>query len=415
VRKTWALVAQTSGTRAYWVLAAMMTTIITARFLGPNGRGVYVAAVGWVTLFSTFGHLSLSQVIIYLVAGKPAGEWLAPVLGSMLAIIGVIVFLGWLIAAVLYFTTGGRMFHNLDASVLILAFAALPTLIWIEEGYGFLIALDRLPLANVAQVTGATTSMVLTFIALAGLHTGVHGALGAMLIAQCVSVAIILGHLLRRVDVLRVDAATVRKLLRAGASLHLNAIGTYLFTQANILILNYYRPPREIAWYQVAQQVVLGLQVIPLAVSSVTYTLVSKEGADAAWPQQRHLLVAVSIGMVAVIAAGWLLAPIAVPLLFGAAFRPAAGVLRILLLGIIGTTMSLIMASQWISRGLLLQAALFTVGCGAITVAVNLFVVPRYGMAGAAWATVGVSMLYIAVNLGMALWIERRLRVVAAN
>jgi hypothetical protein len=31
-------------------------------------------------------------------------------------------------------------------------------------------------------------------------------------------------------------------------------------------------------------------------------------------------------------------------------------------------------------------------------------------MTGAAWATVGVSGLYVAVNLGMALWIERRLR-----
>ena len=56
--RLWKAVTLTSGTKAYWMIGAMIGTVITARFLGPQGRGVIAAATSWVALFVTFGHFS---------------------------------------------------------------------------------------------------------------------------------------------------------------------------------------------------------------------------------------------------------------------------------------------------------------------------------------------------------------------
>jgi O-antigen/teichoic acid export membrane protein len=263
---------------------------------------------------------------------------------------------------------------------------------------------------NLAQATGATATLLLTYASLALLGLRVRGALGATAAAQALVVIISAGYLLRRSRRFVVSRQAVRRLLGGSAQLHLNTVGTFLFTQANVLILNQYRSSAETAQYQIAFQIMTGLQIIPLAVSAVAYSLVSKDGPDAAWPRHRRLLIEVVALVFAIIAVAYFAAPFAVSLAFGRGFAPAVPLLRIMLLGGIGMTISIVMASQWIARGLFLQAAFITLGIGIATVIANELFVPRYGMFGAAWVTVGTYTLTLCVNLGMAVWVEARFR-----
>jgi O-antigen/teichoic acid export membrane protein len=407
VRESWWLVIQTSGAKIYWVLSLLLTSVITARYLGPSGRGVFVAAVGWVTLFSTVGHLSLGQVIVHIATRAGADTWLPRVLGSALAVMTTVTLAGWVIAAALYAATGGELFQHIAPGVLVAAMAALPLMIWLENGNGILLSLDRLPVMNVAQVAGSTVLLLLTFVVLGVFHLDVKAALLALLCAQAVTAAISFGHLFRRAPVLGVAGEAVRELLGGSAKLHLNAVGTYLFTQANVLILNYYRTPRETAYYQLAVQLVTGLQIIPLAAGAVAFSMVTKEGPDAAWPRHKRLLLQILLLMTGIAAVAWLVAPFAVRIAFGAEFLPTVPLFRLLLTGVLGMTLSMVMASQWIARGLFLQAAGITLTIGALTVMANLLVVPRYGSFGAASVTVGTYAATMLANVMMALWIER--------
>src|SRR4029079_11183493 len=97
-------------------------------------------------------------------------------------------------------------------------------------------------------------------------------------------------------------------------------------------------------------------------------------------------------------------------MVFGAPFAPSIPIFRILLLSVVGSTMSIVMASQWIGRGLFVQAAVLTVAVGALTVLANYLVVPRFGMQGAAWVTVGTYSVSIVGNGAMAIWVEMRTR-----
>jgi O-antigen/teichoic acid export membrane protein len=410
MRDSWRLVALTSAAKVYWVVATLVTTMITARYLGPSGRGILVAAMSWVIAFATLGNLSLSQVIVYVATGKAKEEWLPSSVGSLGLILAGTTILGVIVATGIYFFSEGRAFQHIAPRTIVLAFLAFPLMILVEYGNGLLMSLGRLHVLNLAQTIGATAAIILTFLAVGPLRWSIDGAVSAFVIAQLIIASIAWWDIVHHAGSVTSSGERVRELLSGAVRLHMNAVGTYLFTQANVLILNYFRSPSETAWFQLATQLAAGIQIVPLAVSMVAYSLVAKHGPDAAWPQQRKLLLEV-LGVVMVLGViAYFVAPYFVPLLFGASFAQSVPVFRILLYAVVGMTMSVVMASQWIARGLFVQAAAITLFVGAATVAGNYFVVPRYGMTGAAWVTVGTYCISIAGNGAMAIWVEIRTR-----
>ncbi|HEX3110530.1 MAG TPA: hypothetical protein VHU41_15655, partial [Thermoanaerobaculia bacterium] len=175
--RLWKAVTLTSGTKAYWMIGGMVAMIITARFLGPQGRGVIAAASSWVALFVTFGHFSLSNVIVYLLGGDDRERLLPIVTGSVLALTTLTTLLGWTIAGVMYLVTHGRIFQHLPPVVLLIAFAGLPFLLWMENGNSLLIVLGDLKRLNLAQASGTTMGIVLVSIMVGVMKGGVAAAM----------------------------------------------------------------------------------------------------------------------------------------------------------------------------------------------------------------------------------------------
>ncbi len=108
---------------------------------------------------------------------------------------------------------------------------------------------------------------------------------------------------------------------------------------------------------------------------------------------------------VPVAAGGALVAPLVIGLLFGAAYAPAATALQVLVLAVpIGALREVAVAAliaRQRERALLRVNLVTTV----VNVSLNLVVIPRYGLVGAAWATVASEV----VRLGLASLAARRL------
>src|ERR1043166_8280907 len=68
--RLWKAVTLTRGTKAYWMLGAMVITIITARTLEPQGRGVISATTSWGWLFVAYDHFSFASLIVYWLRGR---------------------------------------------------------------------------------------------------------------------------------------------------------------------------------------------------------------------------------------------------------------------------------------------------------------------------------------------------------
>src|SRR6185503_6680412 len=196
MRRLWIQVFQTSGASAVNVAASAAVLFLTARWLGPEGRGIYAAATGWVMLFSTVGSLSLGQSLVHAVAGREHRTWLPPAAGTGLAIGSLVIAANYLFAAAAYVATGGRLFRHMTPEVLLIAFAAQPFLVANTNLPFVLYALDALYIINVAQVAGSLVLLAGTVVCVWWMDFGVPGALAAFVAGAACNACVAVVYLL---------------------------------------------------------------------------------------------------------------------------------------------------------------------------------------------------------------------------
>ena len=407
MKQLWANIAHTSGAKVYSLVVGVITLSLTARLLGPEGRGQVAVITTWVSMFSTFAYLSLGQVALHRMAGDPEKKRFGHLLGSLLLLAGLVTVAGWLVAAGMYAYNPDGTFKDLPAVALLVGFLALPFMVWEHYGSSLLMGVDRISTYNKYQFFGRTTSVAAIFALVGGLGLGVAGVLAANLLGQVIvalgGIGFLLAFAKQKGVVCKPQKAETRALLAGGAKLHLNAIGTFLFTSANVLILNNYHGAEQTGYFQLATQLLGVLMIIPSSASMVIYSKVTSLGPNGAWPDNKRLLWQITLGMVALSAIAAVLAPWGITLLAGEKFRPAVEPFQWMLPGLIGMTFSAVMAPQWIGRGYFWQAAGLTFLVGGINLACNFWLIPLYGMQGAVYAFLGTYMFSVIGN-GLMVW-----------
>jgi O-antigen/teichoic acid export membrane protein len=409
MRDLWKSIGFTSGARIYSVAAGAIGLVITARALGPSGRGVVATAVTWSLLFSTVGYLSLGQVALHRGTERDPREWLGPSLASLLAMTAVVTVTGWMLAALIYAVSGGSAYGHIPVYALALGFLTLPFLVWEQYGSLLLMALGRVNVYNRAEIAGRTAGIVLIVVLVAIVGAGIPGALIALLVAQLIVAAGGIRYLVRRAGPTRkFSRTTMRELLVGGVKLHLTSIGTFLFTSASVLIVQSLRGSAETGAFQVVAQLMNVALIVPQAGAMVLYGEVARDGPDRAWNASRRIIVRLVPLMAVAAAAGALLAPTLIPFVLGHRFSSAVPVFQLLAFALVGQSFTALMAPQWIGRGLFVLGSLVTIGTGLCNVAACFPLVHAYGMKGAAYSLLGVSVLSIIGNGAMAIWVQRR-------
>jgi O-antigen/teichoic acid export membrane protein len=383
---------------------------VTARFLGAEGRGSYVAVTSWALIAGSFASLSLGQVVLHQRAARAEEESLGDVVGSALALMALGSLVVWGLAFLGYRASGGELFRNVPVSALALAFTALPGVAGADLGRFALLSQGRVGAYTLVQVTAYTISAV-ALIAASAASLELAGALAAWILLYLTLACASLGAALRSARArLRVRAACVGRLLRGGVSLHLTTVATFLQLHGSVLILNHHRGPEETAWYQLGMQLVGAATILPLGIGAVTYGMVAREGPDVGWGRQRRLVAAGVAAAVAVVGVGYALAPTLIEILAGESFLPALPAFRASLFALFGMTLAIVMASQWIGRGLFWQTSCISVAAASIGLALGFLLIPRMGLRGAVWSTLVVYTFSLLVNGSMALYAERRWR-----
>jgi O-antigen/teichoic acid export membrane protein len=179
-----------------------------------------------------------------------------------------------------------------------------------------------------------------------------------------------------------------KALVSGGLRLHWNYVGGVLLSTAGILLVNRYCGLGPTGEYQIAQQGIAILAVVPQAASMVFLQHLAAVGPAEAWIQQRRVIGLVLGTAVAVGIAAMGLAPTIVPLVLGPKFAGAAHLFQISALALPGMALAGVMAPQWLGRGLFVHMAALTCGLGILSVGLNVWWVPRFGAAGAAWTLV---------------------------
>lgn len=365
----------------------VITGVVLARALGPHGRGELAAVLLWPSIIAAVGTLGVTEATTYHAA---RASWPLGRLVGTTFVVGLLqsVLLVGLGAAMLPF-----VLFRYDAKALLLAYLYLlyiPIFLFDVYAMTLIQGLHRFASFNVLRflVIGVTAVGLVSLDLVHGL--GVEGAvyvyLGSYAVTGLVAASLLFGRESMR---LSYDRNVMRELLGFGIRSHLGNVSNLLNERLDQLIISIFLAPAKLGLYVVAVSLT-SLTTLPGAsISLVALPSVARSAQNEERTRkiQRLLQIALITSVGVTIPMLLLTAPI-IGFFFGSAFRPVAGVARVLLLGsvILGMNRVLSAAARGIGRPL--DAGVAEGLALIVTVLALAVLLPAYGLMGAAIASV---------------------------
>lgn len=384
--------------RGFSVLASSAVAVLSARQLGPSGRGALVLLVTlapFTAAVCSFG-VNLSGRV-WMVAARdpvPLAEYLG--LTAVLAVWEAAVCTA--AGSVLLPLAGVRL--PLDELVLFGLYGAIALTQTLTTDalntFGYTVLAARVEVAGFLVQLGLILGLVI-----AGTQRFQLFALGIM-VAGFVQIVITLFFLQLRVAPIRprYNGRNWRHLIRTGWPSIPSGLSQLLTFRVDRYFVGVFMTPAAVGVYSVASTVPEFLRIVPLALGqSAFYRVASGKSTPQDFRRPLAACVAATVACGTLI---WLLAPLAVRVLFGPQFSGAVTPLRILLLAEVAMTVFNVDGAVLAGLGRLADGAVAAVSGLIVVVALDLFLIPRDGLLGAAWASViaytfmsGIVYLYL--------------------
>lgn len=386
-------ISATVFTRGTIVVAGLLSSILTARALGPDGRGQYFTVTTIAALLAQFGNFGLSSSNVFLAARNPESAWALTVNSVWLsAFVGVIV-----MACVAVFGVPLGKRFDVPLATLWMVIIIAPAILLFTLGGSILAACERFTALNGWHLVNAILALALLTACLHG-GVGVTGFTAATAFAAAAAATGLVAHMaMGQPRSWRIDVALFRSGVSYAGKAYLVLLLGYLLQRMGVTLLAWFHAPSEIGQFSVALQIHDVLIILPGAIGLVIFPrFVQNPGR--AWDTARvALLLAVAI-MVALCTLAAAIGGSLIPILFGESFAPAYKVMLGLLPAVLLVSATTVLSQFLVAKGfprLLMVAWLAGV---LVSLAAGLRLIPVYGAFGAAIAqSLGAFVVFIGV------------------
>lgn len=363
-----------------------IASIIIARELGVESRGRWAVISSLAVIVSTFASAGLPIAVAFGGARLGGDDRVRFVQSA-------------LIATVVLATTAGAVYLGVaailrppaPAAVVAVGLSIPAATVVYAVGHALTLTVGSMRWYAAAQVLAALATLVaIIALAIAGAVTVLAVVIvsaGAQLIGACVCFVVLRGrHVLGTRLVVR-DRATAVRALRPYLVYAAMTFATLSLTQVvqrlDLLLVSGFRGSHAAGLYAVAVQLTDLMLVVPGALGLVMFRRGARGSLGHFTDTMRVLrltaLFGIAASLLALALAGW-----AVPLVYGNAYRGAVTPLRWLLPGVIAFSVQSVLSSYLAGRGRP-RAVLVAWLLGAVFgIGVDLFVIPAYGVVGAA-------------------------------
>jgi O-antigen/teichoic acid export membrane protein len=398
-------IARTLAVRLVTWGMGIVTGAVTARLLGPHDRGLLALALILPGTIVMFAKLGIPQANIYFIRREPRSvdAVCSNALVMVMAVGTTLVVLAWLGRQWI----GTMLTPGLPADAFFVALLMVP--LFLHESFFFAIlqalglfrSFNGLFLAGGVLMSVGTIGVLVTLTFL-DLHD--WRLLGVLVVRVLVGVAIELAALVmvwRRTHFrFRFDLGHLGRAIQFGIKSHVQTLTQHLHLRIDIYMIALITlDPKQVAFYSLAARAAEMLLDIPDAVGVAVYPrLAARKDVDI------HFLTAAACRrtMFVIAGLGVLMAIFAEPILvawYGADYRPAAGPLPTIVVGVVMMSVFVLLTRNFTSRAK--QGANIVVSglSLAVNVSLNLLLIPRLGITGAALATMlsySLATLYLA-------------------
>lgn len=379
-------ISGTFGTRLLTMAFGLVTGIITARTLGPENRGVFSLVAMFPATLVTLTKFGQGISAVYFIRREKEDP---SAVASNLVLIALLTAVGLVVVTVTVHTLLlDSILRGVPLWALLSVLPLLPTLLLESHLYGVLQATDRFRVYNTRLLAESIITMTGMALALIALGLGLAGALAvAVGVRLCMTVWVVLTIHRESPLSLHFDGPLFGRMWRYGLKSHAHTIAAHFHFKADIYMVAYFLVPAEVAFYTIAARLAEHLLWFPQAVGMALFPRLAGSA-----PQEAHRMTAAAVRQTLVVsvvpaAALALLGHWLITLWYGADYEPAAAPLRWVCFGIVMMSLYVLLTRNFTSRnrqGVNIFSAYLALGGNLL---LNVFLIPRYGIVGAAMAT----------------------------
>lgn len=383
------------------LVVQLVTSVLVARTIGAELKGVLALLTGTVALIAMLGQLGLPAAAIYFARSDTYN--VRTILASFSLVVVAVTVLACLLVALLRvsFITLFMAGAALSDAEIWLTIAALPAIMFYQflasllVGTGDAAAYRRLTIGFGLLNAGLTVLLVVV------LRLGVVGTLWAALISYTFVVGLSLNRLLGSIagETVAPGLAPLGVMLRFGLQQYAGTVGSQLFKRADIYLLALFLDTTAVGIYSVAQTAYEAVLSIPRAINALiagevaggkgasSEQMVASTARNVLW-----LMSAVTLGLICV-------SPLAVPLFYGPAFQASVLPMIILLCAAVLVGLTSTLQAYFLGVGRPDLNGLYPMVSGGVNLILSLLLIPVAGAAGNALATLLAAFCLLALTM----------------
>ncbi len=370
----------------------LTASVLTARWLGPEGRGIYFTCITIAGIVAQFGTFGLTTSNTFLASKKSSDTW--PLLINSI-LLSVILFFSLAIAVIVWQVPLSDYF-GLTSRLLWCIVILAPSLLLFNLSTCLLIANERYAAFNLCLVSNALLvvlgMLVVVFFSPEPLFFVVVTSVASLI--STFSVVVIQR---RKNGSLIPDSNLFFKGISLSSKAYLILVVGYFIPRFGVFFLGKSYGAEELGIYSVAVQLFDVIALLPASLAMVLFPRLLKR-EDNQWSTTKDIFFITLIFVSTVGLGFYFIGEWFVVKLFGGEFINAYAVLLAMLPGAFAYAGTSVLSQLIVSRGFPLSLVLIWIVGFSITWLASLYFIPNHGAMGAAWSqSMGLFTVFIGV------------------
>jgi O-antigen/teichoic acid export membrane protein len=375
-------VAITFTSRVIIVSIGIASSIITARWLGPAGRGVFTVLWVIVGLGVQFGNFGFHASNVYFTARD---KTLASKIASNSLWFGLTI--GLLISAgiICLYRVNSNLFSSIPFALLLITVISIPFKILLLFFQNIFLGLQKILAYNSFELAERFSLLVVVALVLILFKQGLFKLMVFILIITGIVTTFFTIYMKKviKFSFFDFDTEVFADMFKYGFKVYLSCFFSFLLIRSDMLLVNYFKGASASGIYSIAANFSELIYLLPVTVGAMLFPKVSANVVDYGTFTQKISRHTVFLMAATCILAALICKPL-ILLMYGKQFAFSATPLLWLLPGVFFLSLATIYNNDLAGRG---YPPIIIYGTGTsfiLNFGLNLLFIPRYGVTGAA-------------------------------
>jgi len=381
--------AITFSSRILIFIIGFITSVILARALGPTGRGIYVLIVLIPTVMLRLGSFGMEAANVYFTGSK---RYKTEDIVSNSLLSSIVISLTLIL--IFFGISNLDIFYNfIQANQINLKYLWLIILtIPFSLIYGFLryifLGKEKIIIFNKISIFFTIIHLIAIIIFVLIFRQDVFGAVISYICAN-ICIAIFVIFLVKKFAKIKAyyNKELFKESIKYGLKAYFGNLAQFLNYRLDMFLVAIFLTPAAVGYYSISVGIAERIWMLPGAFASVLFPKISSlrsvESNNLTPRISRHtFFITIFLSLVLAI-----LAKPLIELFFGITFLPSLIPLLILLPGIIALSVSKVLTADLAGRGKPQYGTYSSFVSLVLNILLNLWLIPRWGISGAAFAT----------------------------